>query len=345
MKKSLTIVVPAYNMEKFLRRCLDSLCVEEVMESVEVIIVNDGSRDNTLAIAKEFESKYPDYFIILDKQNGNYGSCMNKGLSVARGKYFRTLDADDWYDPLAYRDFVQSLSITDADMLLCERNEVFEDYIEEKRFDDSLPLNKDVPIEKKYWQNRSVRGLCHVSSICYKTSVLRDCGLKWSEKVFYSDNEYMFWPLKMVKTIRFISSPVYQYLRSREEQSTSPINIRKNFLSYSTVSNKILDEFLYVADKESPNYTFQLRVLSVDLLPYVYMTLFLDGKKNIKTIEGIEKKVCKNIDLFNLTDKIHNYRDLYYVRAFRNNKLKFMMIRLDYLVRSNSFLRRVLRVN
>ena len=126
MEKLLTIVIPAYNMESLLPRCLDSICIEKVMDRVQVLIVNDGSKDKTLEIAQTYESRYPHYFTVVDKSNGNYGSCMNVGLSCAEGKYFRTLDADDWYDSKSYEKFVDELEKTDADMLLCERKEFYE---------------------------------------------------------------------------------------------------------------------------------------------------------------------------------------------------------------------------
>ena len=126
MEKLLTIVVPAFNMEKYLRRCIDSICIESVMNRVQVIVVNDGSKDRTSEIAHEYEQKYPHYIQVIDKENGNYGSCMNVGLSLAKGKYFRTLDADDWYNTDAYEKFVKELEKTDADMILCERHEYHE---------------------------------------------------------------------------------------------------------------------------------------------------------------------------------------------------------------------------
>ena len=98
MEKLLTVVIAAYNMEKYLPRCLDSIMSEKVRDRVQVIVINDGSKDKTSEIAHRYEDKCPDYITVIDKENGNYGSCMNAGVSIATGKYFRTLDADDWYN-------------------------------------------------------------------------------------------------------------------------------------------------------------------------------------------------------------------------------------------------------
>lgn len=90
MEKILTIVIPTYNMQDYLRRCLDSLIVpEEQMKHLEVLVVNDGSKDNSSAIAHEYQDKYPDTFRVIDKENGNYGSCVNRGLRMRQESILR----------------------------------------------------------------------------------------------------------------------------------------------------------------------------------------------------------------------------------------------------------------
>ena len=100
--KILTIVVPSFNMEALLRKGLQSLLIEKNPQRLEVIVVNDGSTDQTLAIAKEFHSRFPQTFTFIDKENGNYGSCINAGLKIAQGKYIKILDADDYVDNCFY---------------------------------------------------------------------------------------------------------------------------------------------------------------------------------------------------------------------------------------------------
>ena len=85
MQKLLTIVIPTYNMQDYLHRCLDSLVLYDgtLMEQLEVLVINDGSKDNSSAIAHEYEAKSPNTFLVIDKENGNYGSCINRGLKEA----------------------------------------------------------------------------------------------------------------------------------------------------------------------------------------------------------------------------------------------------------------------
>lgn len=342
MEKLLSIVIPAYNMEKLLNRCLDSICIPSVMEHVEVLVVNDGSKDKTLEIAKDYESKYPGYIYAIDKPNGNYGSVMNKGLSLAKGKYFKTLDADDWYDKPSFEMFVNQLKETDADMLLCERYHSYEgsDKQELKKFEGNLVLNKDIKITKELWDNKSVLYMTHVSSVVYKTDIIRKSGLVWDEKVFYSDNEYLTWPIPFLKTIRLVALPVYVYLLGRGGQSMDPKVMQRNFNSRFTVTKSIVKHFTEteVPDNLKP-YLF--KVIKMSLFEKFYISLITDGLKNQAEIDEIEAIIKDNQPLLNLSAEIDNYRNLRYVEAYRNNRLKYRLIRFDYLLRSNPFLRKL----
>ena len=98
MEKILSVSIASYNVEKFIRKALDSCCIPEIMDRLEVLVVNDGSTDGTLQIAREYEKQYPQTFRVIDKKNGGYGSTVNASIQAATGKYFRLLDGDDWFD-------------------------------------------------------------------------------------------------------------------------------------------------------------------------------------------------------------------------------------------------------
>ena len=102
-------------MERYLNRCVDSLLAVEVLDDIEIIIVNDGSKDATLSIANQYKAQYPNSVVVIDKPNGHYGSTVNAALKVAAGKYFRILDADDWFNTEALIVFVNKLKEIDVD--------------------------------------------------------------------------------------------------------------------------------------------------------------------------------------------------------------------------------------
>ena len=122
MQKLLTIVIPTYNMQDYLHRCLDSLVLkdEQLMSQLEVLVINDGSKDNSSAIGHEYETKFPNTFRVIDKENGNYGSCVNRGLKEATGKYIKVLDADDWFDTDEFVKYLAELLKVDADLVLTD---------------------------------------------------------------------------------------------------------------------------------------------------------------------------------------------------------------------------------
>ena len=120
MDKILTVVIPTYNMESYLEKCLDSVLVEQIIGLIEVMIVNDGSKDSSLLIAKRYQNRYPGSIVVVDKKNGNYGSCLNLAFNLAKGKYIRTLDADDYFDSTEFIKFIEKLCFlpNDVDLIL-----------------------------------------------------------------------------------------------------------------------------------------------------------------------------------------------------------------------------------
>lgn len=115
MEKILSIVIPTYNMEKYLNKCIDSLLIPD-LNLLDILIINDGSKDSSSAIGHEYESRFPESIHIIDKENGNYGSCVNRGLKEAKGRYFRLLDADDSLDTDSLQQIVKILKNLDNEV-------------------------------------------------------------------------------------------------------------------------------------------------------------------------------------------------------------------------------------
>lgn len=327
MDKLLTIVIPAYNMKALLPRCLDSLISPNVMEEVEVLIINDGSKDNTLEIAQSYEKRFPGYFKAIDKQNGNYGSVMNKGLEIAQGKYFKTLDADDWYDTNNYTKFVEELKKTDADIVFCERCDYFEEdnRIVRRSFDNDVITNKDLQVSSQFWTNDSILLNASVTSTAYKTNILLESKMKWDEGVFYTDTEYNYIPLKKVNSVRFIPLPVYVYLIGREGQSMNINMIRKNFHSTDVVANRIVDELINVTDKKSEVFSLQKNYLFL-ILTMFYNSLMYSGLNYKKEIDYLDKKLKNDKDIYyEIANKI-KWHGISVIGAYRKGKIPFLLL-------------------
>ena len=238
MGKVLTISIAAYNVERFLRKTLDSLLIDN-MELLEVIIVNDGSKDNTLEIAQEYVKKYPKTFKVIDKANGGYGSTINASIKKATGKYYKQLDGDDWYNTKNLNKLVDMLQNVDSDIVYTQ----YETYYEK---DESSVVNKNV-IEK--YKNKTVEideiikdaDILFMHSLAYKTELLKKNNIKIEEKCFYTDTQYILLPLLKAKTIHIFGFPVYVYRFGLNEQSVGIIGRKKHWLDHKKISYKLMD--------------------------------------------------------------------------------------------------------
>lgn len=244
MNKILTIIIPTYNMEKYLRHCLNSLIVPN-MDKVEVLVINDGSKDSSSAIGNEYQDRYPQTFRVIDKENGNYGSCINRGLKEAKGKYVKVLDADDWFDSKVLESYIEFLQRTDADMILTDYNMVSENGNDFKSIVISYPNQTTFKITD-YCAEASFMQL-QMHAVTYQRDRLIDNHYEQSTGVSYTDQEWMFLPVTFMNTFCHFGGTLYQYLIGREGQTTDPavsskqVNVRFN-LVYKRLSiyNQIL---------------------------------------------------------------------------------------------------------
>jgi len=209
--KILSIIVPSYNMEHYLPKCLGSVIVEdaELLQKLDVIVVNDGSKDRTSEIAHEFEKKYPGVFRVIDKENGHYGSCVNTALPLAIGKYVKVLDADDYVDNGTWREFLEWLLGCDADLVLSD----FE------RVDPDGKILQTVKYPREVSVDARVNLFIDLHAITYRTDLFRRFAYHQTEGVMYSDTEWRLVPLALVRCVAAFPKPVVNYLVGRDGQS------------------------------------------------------------------------------------------------------------------------------
>ena len=222
--KTLSITVPCYNSQEYMRNCVDSLL--KGGEDVEIIIVNDGSKDRTSEIAHEFEAKYPTIIKVVDKENGGHGDAVNIGLEHATGKYFKVVDSDDWVNEEALCKILDVLKKFETDneeidMLLS--NYVYEkEGMEHKKvieYRNVLPQNtifrwNDI---KRFHLGQYI--LMH--SVIYRTEFLKLIQLHLPKHTFYVDNLYVYYPLPHVRKMYYLDVDFYRYFIGREDQSVN----------------------------------------------------------------------------------------------------------------------------
>ncbi len=253
MNKILSVVIPTYNMEKYLRRCLNSLIIQDkkLFEALEVIVVNDGSKDSSSAIAHEYQDKYPGVFRVIDKENGNYGSCVNKGRREANGKYFRTLDADDWFDSDALALFLESLMKgPEVDVVLTNYKAVSPTGKAIRFANASISEGIHSFDEYKFLGTANER-LLTMHSITYNSRLVHDVNLTQQEGISYTDIEYCYFPLAKAKTFRYIDIVLYQYLVGRDGQTVSVESSIKHFRDYHMVASRVLNDYASIQSELS----------------------------------------------------------------------------------------------
>lgn len=222
--KLLSIAIPCYNSAAYMRKCIDSLLPGG--EDVEIIIVNDGSSDNTMDIAEEYRERFPAIIKVVNKENGGHGSAVNVGIEQARGLYFKVVDSDDWVSQSAYIQILDKLkellkSGKSIDMLIS--NFVYEKEGEKRKkvmkYHHALP--QDEIFTWKDVRHFRVGQYILMHSVIYRTNLLRDCGLKLPENTFYVDNIFVFHPLPYVKTMYYMDVNFYRYFIGRADQSVN----------------------------------------------------------------------------------------------------------------------------
>lgn len=229
-KKLITFCVPSYNSEEYLHYALDSLIGHE---EAEVLIIDDGSKDGTLAIAQEYQERYPEIFKAIHQENKGHGGAINTAVSLATGEYFKVLDSDDWVDKGAYDKLIDFLKNQKNDR---KSDLILMDYVYQQGRDNPttrigfrfyFPTNEVVELSQMRNHMRLQDNVTLHSAI-YRLAVIKESGVTLPEHCSYEDNYFVYAPMGLIKTVAYIPEPLYQYLIGRDGQSmTRETCIRK----------------------------------------------------------------------------------------------------------------------
>lgn len=324
MDKILTIIIPTYNMEKYLRHCLDSLIVPN-MDKVEVLVINDGSKDSSSAIGHEYQEKYPQTFRVIDKENGNYGSCVNRGLKEATGKYVKVLDADDSFAKDAFNDFIDKLFKVDSDMILTDFVTVDEFGKETSRsiYSKSYP---DMPqgvvfgfTDYLNQPNHTFYGQMH--GFTYRTQLVQDMGYHQTEGISYTDQEWVFKPVTKVNTCTYLPIILYLYLVGREGQTIK--NFDKSVMQLEKVIGSLID-FFYKYESTTHHCRKYLLGQIRFQLTKMYQHALYEKILSLETIRAFDASIKKYPEIYHLVDNVSDGFPLYfkYIVYWRKHQYK-----------------------
>lgn len=283
--KLLSIAVPCYNSQDYMRNCIDSLL--EGGDLVEILIVDDGSKDDTAKIADEYAAKYPNIVKAIHQENGGHGEAVNAGLRNATGFYFKVVDSDDWVDEEALLKVLDTIKGFVKDE--SEVDMVIANYVYEKvgmthkkviRYDNVLPENQIFKWEDIGHFRLDQYILMH--SVIYRTEMLKLCQLELPKHTFYVDNIYVYYPLPHVRTLYYMNVDLYRYFIGREDQSVNE----------KVMINRI-DQQLFVTKKMISMY--ELRLIGSKKLRK-YMVNYLAIMMTVSSILCIRSKKKENLE-------------------------------------------------
>ncbi len=226
--KTITFGIPCYNSAAYMDHCISSIVEGSgCAADVHVVVVDDGSAtDNTLEKAREWQARYPDIVEAVHQENGGHGRAVMTAIEHAKGAYFKVVDSDDWVDADALAtllDLLRSFVAYEVDVDLVVTNYVFEHAEDGKQrtIDYGFALPKDKIIGWSQIGHFNISQYMMMHALCYRTEVLRTCGLELPAHTFYVDNIYAYVPLPHCKTLYYLDVDLYRYFIGREDQSVN----------------------------------------------------------------------------------------------------------------------------
>lgn len=244
--KLISFAVPSYNSQNYLRHCVDTLLSGG--EDVEILIVNDGSKDATAAIADEYAAKYPTIVRAIHKENGGHGSGVNRGMQEAAGLYYKVVDSDDWVNEDALKKLLDTIKAHQRE------NRLPDLYITNFIYDHTYDGTHFI----RHWRKQFKPNAFHswqdvgrftgaqvllMHSLMYKTHLLRQSGTVLPEHTFYVDNLFAYQPLPLMVTIYYLDVDLYHYFIGRDDQSVNIKNFTRRYDQQIRVMTRMADAY------------------------------------------------------------------------------------------------------
>ena len=314
-EKLLSIVVPCYNSQDYMRHCVDSLLPGG--DAVEILIVDDGSKDATAAIADEYAAAHPGVVRAFHQENGGHGDAVMTGLRNARGLYFKVVDSDDWLDDAAYPKVLSRLAALSeprdqVDLMICNYmyDKVGATHKHVVAYANALP--QDTMFGWDAVRHFRIGQYILMHAAIYRTQLLRDCGLALPRHTFYVDNLYVYVPMKDVRRMYYMNETLYHYYIGRDDQSVNEqVMIRR--IDQQLKVNRMMLEAVDLSRVEHPqqrrymrNYLEIITTVSSILLVKSGLPENLEKKRALwDDMKASNAKVYRNLRMRPLGQLLH----------------------------------------
>lgn len=252
-----SVIIPIYNVEKYLRQCIDSVIAQD-FHDIEIILVDDGSPDSCPQICDEYAEKY-DYIKVIHKENGGLSSARNAGIQAANGKYIIFMDSDDWWNPdVSVKEILsQVYEKPDVEMFLLTSLDYVEGQGLYKRKEHNFLDEINTENVEAYYQSLLNNGNLevHAATKIFKAEFIKQNNLYFPLGMKGEDNEWMIRVLRVLNKVDIINRPIYIYRAGRvgsisnsitKENIVDLLNIVRNSLIFYRETTK----FDAIKDKE-----------------------------------------------------------------------------------------------
>ncbi len=222
-----SVIVPVYNAERYLRKCFDSL-VNQTLEEIEILAVNDGSTDGSMAILEEYQRQYPQKVRVFTKENGGQASARNLALPYAKGEYIGYVDADDYADAAMFEKLAAKADETGADLTVCDHFRVEKGKNHYVSFPDySKPKDMFKAVLVSPWNK------------LFKKSILVESGVIFPDGYIYEDTAWFAELIPFVQTMAYVHEPLLYHVV--QENSTMTAAQGERTAQIFPVMNGLLD--------------------------------------------------------------------------------------------------------
>ena len=267
LMKILTVVIPCYNSEAYMCKAIDHALIGG--PDVEVLIVDDGSKDNTLRIARDYEKRYPDIVRAVHQENKGHGGALNTGLENATGLYFKVCDSDDYLD---YDAYIRVLNVLRR---AAKSPKTIDVMINNYMYDKQGARHKKVMRYKGFFPEHKVftwKDIKHrlpnskyvlMHSLIYRTELLRESGVHLPEHTFYVDNLMAFQPMIYAKNLYYLDVTLYRYFIGRNDQSVNEDVMLTRLDQQLRVNKMMIDEYRPHLVEERRHLTYLVHYMSI----------------------------------------------------------------------------------
>ena len=242
--KTLSFIIPSYNSTQFLDKCIGSFLDPSIIDRLDIIVVNDGSTDDTPVVAQKYCDRYPGSIRLINQVNKGHGGALNTGCAAAVGKYLKVIDADDWVETANLEYFLDRLEKCDCDVVLTHHYTRDISNGEVKKW-KSYPAHpgRSYTMEEIMADWKSFDRSLTLHGLTYKTDFYHQYGIKLSEHVFYEDHEYATFPCCYAKSVMPMDIFIYDYRIGDVQQSVSNENQLKRIGHTETVLERMITEY------------------------------------------------------------------------------------------------------